>query len=120
MELRSGGQNTLSFDKRSGMIRSILVFPLLGLSSLVCFGQTDTTKTPQPSSHPTVQIPGVDTPMSGPGTLLQSSPNPNTMATPPKRGRKRRLSTSPLSDPRAFGVAVPLEGAKAKKDTLNR
>ncbi|WP_461048734.1 hypothetical protein [Spirosoma arcticum] len=102
------------------MIRPVLIFSLLSLCASVCFGQTDTTQRPQPSSRPAVQIPGIDTPLSGPGTLLQSSPNPNAVAVPQKRGRKGRLRTSPPSDPRAFGVAIPLEGAKTKKDTLNR
>lgn len=101
------------------MIRSTLFFCVLSLSASVCFGQTDSTRTAQdsPSPRPAVQIPGVDTPLSGPGTLLQSSPNPNAVPVPPRNGRKRRR-TNPPSDPRAFGVAVPIGGAK--KDTLNR
>jgi hypothetical protein len=103
------------------MIRSLVVFGLLTLGAPVCFGQVDSTRQAEPpSTHPAVQIPGVDTPLSGPGTLLQSSPNPNTMAVPQKRGKNGRRKTSPPSDPRAFGVAVPLESGKAKKDTLNR
>ena len=102
------------------MIRSVLVLSLLSLCASVCFSQTDTTQRSEPSSRPAVQIPGIDTPLSGPGTLLQSSPNPNAVAVPERKGKKRRLRTTPPSDPRAFGVAVPLEGAKAKKDTLNR
>lgn len=101
------------------MIRPVLVLSL-SLWVSVCCGQTDSTRSSQDSPRPAVPIPGVDTPLSGPGTLLQSSPNPNAVAVPEKKGRKRRLKTSPPSDPRAFGVAVPLEGAKAKKDTLNR
>lgn len=100
------------------MIRPVLVLSL-GLWVSVCCGQTDSTRSSQDSPRPTVPIPGIDTPLSGPGTLLQSSPSPNAVPVPETKGRKRRR-TSPPSDPRAFGVAIPLEGAKAKKDTLKR
>lgn len=100
----------------SGMLLSTLGFFLLIMTASVCFGQTDTARKIQPSPNPVVQIPGIDTPLSGPGTLLQSSPNPNSIAVPRKRGKKGRLRTNPPSDPRAFGMAVPLGGAK--KDTL--
>ncbi|MDB5243993.1 MAG: hypothetical protein JWP57_4619 [Spirosoma sp.] len=99
------------------MLQSTVVFALLILSASVGLGQTDTARKVQPSPNPVVQIPGIDTPLSGPGTLLQSSPNPNAVAVPQKRGKKGRLKTNPPSDPRAFGVAVPL--GDAKKDTLN-
>lgn len=103
---------------RTGMLQSTVVFLLLISSASICFSQTDTSRKAQPSPQPVVQIPGIDTPLSGPGTLLQSSPNPNAVAVPQKRGKKGRLRTSPPSDPRAFGVAVPLGGAK--KDTLKQ
>ncbi len=98
----------------------MLVFSLFGLLTHVCVAQTDTARATRPSPSPTttVPIPGVDTPLSGPGTLLQSSPNPNAQPVSQPKGRKRRLRTSPPSDPRAFGVAIPLEGAK--KDTLRQ
>ena len=104
------------------MIRSLLIFPLLSLCAQLCFGQTDSTATRSSGASPNapVPIPGIDTPLSGPGTMLQSSPNPNAVAVPQRKGKKRRLRTSPPSDPRAFGVAIPLDGGKTKKDTLNR
>lgn len=103
---------------RYGMLQSIVVFSLLMLSASVGFSQTDTARKAQPSPNPVIQIPGIDTPLSGPGTLLQSSPNPNAVVVPQKKGKKGRLKTNPPSDPRAFGVAVPLGGAK--KDTLKQ
>lgn len=92
-------------------------FLLLGVSS-VGFAQRDTTgfkrsrarKAPQRE----VLIPGINSPTSSPGTLMQSSPDPNVL---PADQRDRK--TSPPSDPRAFGVAIPLE-KRAKKDTLRK
>ncbi|MBC3783982.1 hypothetical protein FHK02_390 [Spirosoma sp. LMG 31448] len=99
------------------MIRSVLIASVFSLYASFCLAQSDSTRSSRLSPQPAVQIPGIDTPMSGPGTLLQSSPNPNMEPVPQRKGKKRRR-TSPPSDPRAFGVSIPLEGAK--KDTLNR
>lgn len=99
------------------MIRLILVVSWLTLCAPVCFGQTDSTRSSQDSPRSPASIPGIDTPMSGPGTLLQSSPGPNPVVAPERKGGKRRRTNAP-SNPRAFGVGIPLGGAK--KDTLNR
>ena len=96
-------------------MKSVLLFSLFNLCASVCIAQTDSVRRPEPSSRPAVQIPGIDTPLSGPGTLLQSSPNPNAVPLPERKGNKRRRTSRP-TDPRAFGVAVPL--GKARKDTL--
>lgn len=98
-------------------MRYILLSCLLFSISSVCVAQRDTTgfkrsraeKAPQRE----VMIPGVNSPTSSPGTLLQSSPDPNVLPAD-QQGRK----TSPPSDPRAFGVAIPL--GKSKKDTLRK
>lgn len=98
------------------IMRGILFsFLLLGVAS-VCVAQVDTAgfdrsrarKAPQRE----VLIPGINSPTSSPGTLMQSSPDPNVL--PADQQTKRR--TSPPSDPRAFGVSIPL--GKSKKDTL--
>ena len=98
-------------------MRSILFFLSMSLCGSVCFGQVDSTQRPQPRPSPQtrVPIPGIDTPMSGPGTLLQSSPNPHAAARG-RKGRKGKFKTNPPTDPRAFGIAVPLE--QPKKDSL--
>ncbi len=91
-------------------------FLLVGVSS-VCVAQVDTAgfdrsrarKAPQRE----VLIPGINSPTSSPGTLMQSSPDPNVL---PADQRKTRR-TSPPSDPRAFGISIPLE-KRVKKDTL--
>ena len=84
------------------------------LCALASFGQkNDSTNIDHRSTHPNVMIPGVDSPISAPGTLMQSSPNPNQL--PPSTDNKKRKTTPP-TDPRAFGVAVPLE--KTKRDSL--
>lgn len=100
------------------MKRVLLCTLFLALCSVVGFGQTDTSRrsAPEPSSRPQVIIPGVDAPMSGPGTLLQSSPNPNTLPAAQPGDKKRK--TAPPTDQKAFGVGIPL--GKAKKDTLRR
>ncbi|QHV97174.1 hypothetical protein [Spirosoma endbachense] len=98
-------------------MRSVLFFLSISLCGSICFGQIDSTKTPrEPSTTTRVPIPGVDTPLSGPGTMLQSTPDPNAVVAPPNNGKKRKGKTVPPSDPRAFGVGVPI--GKAKKDSL--
>jgi len=92
----------------------LIVFTLfICMSTLTCFGQNDSTKIDHRSTHPSVMIPGIDSPMSGPGTLMQSSPNPNQL---PEATKQTKGRTTPPSDPRAFGVGIPL--GKAKKDSL--
>jgi len=91
-------------------------FLFFGVSS-VCVAQVDTAgfdrsrarKAPQRE----VLIPGINSPTSSPGTLMQSSPDPNVL---PAGQRDRK--THPPTDPRAFGVAIPL--GKSKKDTLRK
>lgn len=103
-------------------MRPILSFIAFSLYASVCVGQTtdtsrvNTSGTSEKSPQSQVLIPGVDSPVSSPGTLMQSSPNPNTIDTPQPRRRNRRNKTTPPSDPRAFGVSVPL--GKAKRDSL--
>jgi hypothetical protein len=96
-----------------------LFFSLVLLSATVtCYGQIDSVtrvkgESPRTAQQP-VMIPGIDSPTSAPGTLLQSPPNPNAAA--PAKDDKKRRRTSPPSDPRSFGVSVPL--GKPKRDTL--
>ncbi|GAB3976634.1 hypothetical protein GCM10028806_36600 [Spirosoma terrae] len=100
-------------------MRPLLLSFVFSACASVCFGQADTSKiVREPARSPSAQvpIPGIDAPLSGPGTLMQSSPQPNAVATPQKVGKKGKVTTNPPSDPRAFGVAVPV--GKAKKDTL--
>lgn len=100
-------------------MRILLLCSLLIGSSIICSAQVDTTgfkRSRQDESRrpePEVLIPGVNSPTSSPGTLMQSSPDPNVL--PADQRKKRR--TSPPSDPRAFGLSIPLE-KRAKKDTL--
>lgn len=93
-------------------MRFVLAFVGVGLWSPVCFGQADTSKVAQPPVQREVFIPGVDTPVSGPG--LNAQVPVNTPA-PASRGSKKR-KTLPPSDPRGFGISLPLE--PARKDTL--
>lgn len=98
-------------------MRSLLFcFLFTGLSSL-CFAQVDTAGFDRSRAAQAPQrevlIPGINSPTSSPGTLMQSSPDPN--AVPADQRGKRK--TVPPSDPRAFGVGIPLE-KRAKKDTL--
>ncbi|GAB3705624.1 hypothetical protein GCM10027592_38290 [Spirosoma flavus] len=85
----------------------------LCLVSAVCFGQADSSKTTQEPVQKQVSIPGVDTPTSGPGLTAQT---PTVTPPPPQDGKKRK--TLPPSDPRAFGVSVPI--GKAKNDSLRK
>lgn len=93
-------------------MRFIVIFIAASLYGSVVFAQRDSSKTTKMPVRRDVSIPGVDTPISGGGMTAQMpvvtpQPAPNT-------DKKRR--TQPPSNPRAFGVSIPLE--KAKKDTL--
>lgn len=93
-------------------MRTLLFFFAASLTGTLCLAQNDSTKTT--TQEPTVKqvaIPGVDTPLSGGGMTAQTPMNP----LPPVQNNKKR-KTMPPSDPRAFGVSVPV--GKAKKDTL--
>ncbi|GAB2517895.1 hypothetical protein [Spirosoma aerophilum] len=98
-------------------MRTLLFFLALSLYSAVSFAQSDSSKkverTPVQQSpvQRQVAIPGVDTPISGGGMTAQTPNNP----IPPVQDDKKR-KTMPPSDPRAFGVSVPI--GKAKRDTL--
>jgi hypothetical protein len=98
-------------------MRTLLFFLAISLYTSISFAQSDSTKavqqTPvQQSPAPKqVAIPGVDTPLSGGGMTAQTPNNP----IPPVQDNKKR-KTLPPSDPRAFGVSVPV--GKAKRDTL--
>ncbi|QMW03265.1 hypothetical protein [Spirosoma foliorum] len=93
-------------------MRTLLFFFAASLSGSLCLAQTDSSKvTVQEPVQRQVAIPGVDTPLSGGGLTAQTPANP----IPPVQNDKKR-KTMPPSDPRAFGVSVPL--GKAKKDTL--
>jgi hypothetical protein len=96
-------------------MRSILLLAAC-LYTSACFGQIDSTKRTQGPAQTQVLIPGIDSPISSPGTLMQSSPRPNAMPEGQTTTRKGKVRTTPPSDPRAFGVAVPV--GKSKKDTL--
>lgn len=93
-------------------MRTLLFFFAASLSGSLCFAQNDSTKTViQEPTVKQVAIPGVDTPISGGGMTAQTPTNP----LPAVQNNKKR-KTLPPSDPRAFGVSVPV--GKAKKDTL--
>ena len=96
-------------------MRTLVFLLAAGLSGSVCMAQSDTAKvvrqTQQEPVERQVAIPGVDTPISGGGMTAQTPVNPM----PPMQNNNKR-KTLPPSDPRAFGVSVPV--GKAKKDTL--
>ncbi|RYC69550.1 MULTISPECIES: hypothetical protein [Spirosoma] len=97
-------------------MRLLLLSLLLSGSLTVCTAQNDTTRrSTQSNASPQKQVlvPGVDSPISSPGTLMQSSPQPNVQ---PETGSGKRRKTAPPSDPRAFGVGIPV--GKSRKDTL--
>ncbi|WP_040006461.1 hypothetical protein [Fibrisoma limi] len=98
-------------------MRSLVLLLFISGSALSTgFAQSDTVKANRPvrSAQTHTPIPGVDAPLSAPGTLLQSPPNPNEAATIQQQQGNRK--TAPPSDPRAFGVSIPL--GKTKRDTL--
>ncbi|MCK8491109.1 MULTISPECIES: hypothetical protein [Spirosoma] len=107
-------------------MRSFLLLLSISLYGSICFGQADSSQrltkldsaqTPReasPSTH--VPIPGVDTPLSGPGTMMQAPANPTATAIPQNDRKKRKNKTNPPTDPRAFGVGIPI--GKTKKDSL--
>ncbi|AUD01168.1 hypothetical protein [Spirosoma pollinicola] len=98
-------------------MRTLLFFLAISLYGSVSFAQSDSSKAVQetPVQQSPVQrqvaIPGVDTPISGGGMTAQTPNNPM----PPVQDNKKR-KTMPPSDPRAFGVSVPV--GKTKRDTL--
>ncbi|MBD2699008.1 hypothetical protein IC229_00050 [Spirosoma sp. BT702] len=94
-------------------MKSAIVCFAICLFGSVCFGQADSSKTTQEPVQKQVFIPGVDTPTSGPGLTAQV---PTTTPPPPADGKKRKAL--PPSDPRSFGVSVPI--GKAKKDSLRK
>ena len=69
-----------------------------------------TNQTASPTKE--VFIPGVNTPVSGPGMTAQVPENQGPI---PQSGEKDPKLLPP-SDPRSFGVSIPL--GKTKKDTL--
>jgi hypothetical protein len=98
-------------------MRTVMLFIFAGLYTLTCHGQNDSTRKTEGPTPSQVIIPGVDAPVSAPGTLMQSSTQSNAVATPAQSDRKRRrVRTAPPSDPRAFGVAIPI--GEPKKDTI--
>ena len=103
-------------------MRPVFLLIVFSLYASVCAGQTtDTTRVntsgmSERSSQAQVPIPGVDAPLSAPGTLMQSTPDPNRVDVAPNRRKNRRNRTTPPTDPRAFGVGVPLN--RAKRDSL--
>lgn len=98
-------------------MRPVLFILCLVSCGSVCCAQIDSSRTVNPPLTTThVPIPGVDTPLSGPGTMLQSPPQPNAVVLPEKGRKNRSRKTVPPSDPRAFGVAVPI--GQTKKDSI--
>ncbi|MBN8822247.1 MULTISPECIES: hypothetical protein [unclassified Spirosoma] len=95
-------------------MRTVLICSTLCLAGSLCFAQADSSKVIQQPADRQVAIPGVDTPVSGPGLTAQV---PLNTPPPPQNGRKKRR-TQPPSDPRAFGVGIPIEKDKSRKDTL--
>lgn len=92
-------------------MRSVLIVLAISLFGSVCVAQSDTSKTIQQPVPKQVSIPGVDTPISGGGMTAQTPANP---VLPVQNNKQRK--TQPPSDPRAFGVSVPI--GKTKKDSL--
>lgn len=97
-------------------MRPIFICFAIILYGSVCFGQADSSKTTQPPVQKQVAVPGVDTPVSGGGLTAQTPTNP--VPVPQSDDKKRKGKTQPPSDPRSFGVSVPI--GKAKKDTLRQ
>ncbi|WP_234736744.1 hypothetical protein [Tellurirhabdus bombi] len=112
-------------------MRPILFSILISLCSFSAFAQNDSVLTPRvpprtqvltpannaPQSSGSTQVltPANGSPLSTPGTLMQAPINTNVPVQ--EEGRNKR-KTAPPSDPKAFGVAVPL--GKTKQDTLKR
>lgn len=92
-------------------MRPVFICLAMSLFGSVCLAQSDTAKTIQQPVQKQVSIPGVDTPISGGGITAQVPANP----VPPVQNKNKR-KTQPPSDPRAFGVSVPI--GKTKKDSL--
>lgn len=89
----------------------ILTVSLLGCNSLVRRTPPRvTTQTAPPTKE--VSIPGVDTPVSSPGLTAQVPENQVPVLQPGQKEPK----ILPPSDPRAFGISIPL--GKTKKDTI--
>ena len=95
-------------------MRLLIVCFAISFFGSVCFGQADSSKTVREPVQKQVAVPGVDTPVSGGGLTAQTPENP--VITPNNGDKKRK--TQPPSDPRAFGVSVPI--GKAKKDSLRQ
>lgn len=95
-------------------MRPVIICFALSLYGSFCFGQADSSKTLQQPVQKQVAVPGVDTPVSGGGLTAQTPTNPLPVT---QDGDKKR-KTQPPSDPRSFGVAVPI--GKSKKDTTQR
>ena len=96
-------------------MRVILFFIFTSLYGSIAFAQSDSSKTTKAPVQRDVAIPGIDTPISGGGLTAQMPEN-----TPlPARNDNKKRKTQPPTNPRAFGVSIPLEKDKAKKDTLN-
>lgn len=95
-------------------MRSVIVCFVISLYGSICFAQADSTKTLRQPVEKQVAIPGVDTPISGGGLTAQEPLNGDI--TPLSNDKKSKGKTQPPSDPRSFGVSVPL--GKAKKDSL--
>ncbi|WP_020605042.1 hypothetical protein [Spirosoma spitsbergense] len=93
-------------------MRFIIIFLSVSLYGSIAFAQSDSSKTTRMPVRREVFIPGVNTPISGGGVTAQMPVNP----TMPAQDDNKKRKTQPPSDPRAFGVSIPLE--KAKKDTL--
>jgi hypothetical protein len=96
----------------------LLLASVLFCAAVSAYGQQadSTTIQRQPPTNGTQPVlpPGIDSPLSAPGTLMQSTPNPSAAAEPlNKNGQRKR--TAPPSSPRSFGVSIPL--GKPKRDT---
>ncbi|OIN56221.1 hypothetical protein [Arsenicibacter rosenii] len=101
------------------MRRAVVISIWLASASFICYGQRDTARPAPAPANPPIMTPGIDSPISAPGTMLQSSTR--TQPERPvrrKRKGKRGIRIEPLSDPRGFGVAIPI--GTAKKDSLRK
>ncbi len=90
-------------------MRLLLACIAICLSGSLSFGQADSTKTTQQPVEKQVAIPGIDTPTSGGGLTAQEPTNIMPVSTPQNTDKKRKRKNQPPSDPRAFGVSVPIE-----------
>lgn len=93
-------------------MRFFIAFLFISLFGSASFAQSDSSKTLQAPVERRILIPGVNTPVSGPGMTAQVPVNP----APELKPGEKEPKILPPSDPRSFGISIPF--GKTKKDTL--